>query len=53
MDIKNEIFYWILVWILALADFIMLIVLVYSVYLFRKSTYDFEQEIKNSLKHKK
>lgn len=50
MDIKIEIIYLIVTWILAFADVVLLSIICYGIYLFRKSTYDFEKRFINQNK---
>lgn len=47
MDISEETMWLILVWILAIADILIFAIVAYSIYLFRKSTYDFEKQIRD------
>lgn len=52
MDIDNIMIDFVLVWVLGITDVVMLSLLGYGVYLFRKNTYDFEKQIANQLKRK-
>lgn len=53
MVINTDLAYAILAVFLAVVDVIVLGFLAYSIYLFRKSTYDFEKRIKQTLNSKK
>lgn len=53
MDIDIILNSQITVWILAVADVVLLSIVFYSIYLFRKETYNIEKYIKKNLKHKK
>lgn len=52
MDLDNAMIDFILLWVLGIADVVMLSLLGYGLYLFRKSTYDFEKRISNQFKRK-
>jgi len=52
MDINIEITYLIVTWFLAIVDVVLFSIICYSIYLFRKSTYDFEKRFNNQNKTK-
>jgi len=53
MDINYEMLDWILVWVLGIADVVLLSFVFYSIYLFRKDTYNIEKYINKNLKSNK
>lgn len=52
MDINNETLELMLIFCLGIADVFLLSFVAYSIYLFRKDTYDFEKLVRNQFKTK-